>query len=338
MPQLASDGLGEPQVTYRKTTKNCAQLDYVSSIGLAGIVCSLTFIVAQYYVSGDPVVYRQYYSAVSTLGLDEGYRYYLSTTGGTEPIYFLLTWMVSRFCEKDLFDAILNGILVVLGLRYLNKGRVHWILIPALLMNFYILVLFFSADRLKLGFIIYLWGVVLGGRSGFVLSATSVFAHLQMAVPVALYGIFKISHLPPRRALFSLSAGVAVILATLVFLPVEVSESIKGKFDFYNSNANALVSSAKAMVFAILILIYNYRQPGSSLVFSIIFVLLSILLGSDRVIMIAYFAFLHFALRVNNGLNAGVIVTSFYFTAKAGLFIYSVLTVGTAFPDVEFLN
>lgn len=338
MHQVASDGLGGPQVNYRKTTKNRALLDYVSSIGLVGIACGLAFILAQYYISGDPVIYQEYYRDVSTLGLDEGYFYYRNKTGGVEPIYFLLTWMVSRFCEKGLFDAILNGILVVLGLRYLNKSRVHRLLIPALLMNFYILVLFFSADRLKLGFIIYLWGVVLGGRRGFVLSATSVFAHLQMAVPVALYGIAKISHLTSRRALFNLSVGAAVILATLVFLPVEVSESIKGKFDFYNRDVNAVVSSAKAMVFVILIFIYNYRQPRLSLVFSIIFVLLSILIGSDRVIMIAYFAFLHFALRVNNGLNAGVIVTSFYFTAKAGLFVYNVLAFGTAFPDEEFLN
>ena len=338
MHQVASDGLGGTQVNYRKTTKNCAQLDYGSSIVLVGIVSSLTFILSQYYVSGDPLVYRQYYSAVSTLGLNEGYRYYLSTTGGTEPIYFLLTWMASRFCEKHLFDAILNGVLVILGLRYLNKSRVHSLLIPALLMNFYILVLFFSADRLKLGFIIYLWGVVLGGRTGFVLSATSVLAHLQMAVPVALYGIFKISHFPRRLALITIFVGAAVILATPVFLPVEVSESIKGKFDFYNRNANAVVSSSKAMVFLVLIFIYNYRQPGLSLVFSIIFFLLSILLGSERVIMMEYFAFLYFALRVNNGLNAGVIVTSTYFTAKAGLFVYSVLTFGTAFPDEEFLN
>lgn len=341
MHQVATDGPGGAQVNYRKTTKNWILLDYVigyvSSIGLVGIACGLAFVLGQYYIIGDPVIYQEYYREVSTLGLDEGYFYYRNKTGGVEPIYFLLTWIVSRFCEKYLFDAILNGILVALGLRYLNKNRVHKLLIPMLLINFYIFVLIFSADRLKLGFILYLWGVVLGGRGGIVLSATSVFAHLQMAVPVALYGIAKLYNLPLKRVLFNLFVGAAVILATLVFLP-EVSESIKGKFDFYARDVNVVVSIAKVMVFAILIYMYNYQQPRLSFVFSIVFVLLSGLVGSDRVVMIAYFAFLHFALRVNNGLNAGVIATSFYFTAKAGLFVYSVLTFGNAFPDEAFLN
>jgi hypothetical protein len=195
----------------------------------------------------------------------------------------------------------------------------------------------FSADRLKLGFIIFLGGVLLGGKKGRVLSVISLFAHVQMAVPVALFGIAKFFNLPLRRVLFPLSISAAAMSGTLILLP-EISEYILGKFDFYSRDVNIVASITKLMVFAILIYKYNYQQPLLSIVISIVLVLLSGLIGSDRVVMIAYFVFLYFALSVNNGLNFGVIATSFYFSAKAVLFVYSVLTIGNAFPDESLLN
>ena len=335
MHQVATDEPVRALVKYRKKIKSSALIGYVSSIGLVGIVCILAFVLGQYYISGDPVIYQEYYREISTLKIDEGYAYYNIKTGGVEPIYFLLTWMASKLFEKVLFDAILNGTLVLLGLSYIIKKRVNKLLIPLFIFNFYIFVLIFSAERLKLGFIIYLWGVVLGGRVGFVLSATSVFAHLQMVIPVAMYAIAKFVRITFMQALLGIAFGASVIFVTADFLP-EVFESIKEKFDFYNANVNVMVSITKVMVFAIIIFLYNRKQWLLNLVFSIIFVILSILIGSDRVIMIAYFLFLHYALRVNNGLNIGVIATSLYFTAKTALFIYSIFAFGNAFPDEEF--
>ncbi|MFM1807044.1 MAG: hypothetical protein RL212_1303 [Pseudomonadota bacterium] len=341
MSKVATDFQRSTGVNYPLKAKDLVVLDYfigyISYIGLVGVACGLAFVLGQYYISGDPVIYQEYYRNVSTLSLDDGYLYYRNNTGGIEPIYFLLTWIASQFFEKYWFDAILNSILLVLGLRYLNKNCVRKFLIPLLLINFYVFIMIFSADRLKLGFIIFLWGGVLGEKKGWVLFVTSVFAHVQMAVPAALYGIVKFCNRPLKRVLFPLFVGALAMSAILLLFP-QISEYISGKFDFYSRDVNIVTSIAKVMVFVILIFRYNFQQPRLSIVISIALVLLSGLIGSDRVVMIAYFVFLYFGLRVNNGLNFGVIATSFYFSAKAGLFVYSVLTIGNAFPDEFLLN
>jgi hypothetical protein len=76
--------------------------------------------------------------------------------------------------------------------------------------------------------------------------------------------------------------------------------------------------------------IYTKNMYKSLLIFSPFLVGIAIV-GGSRLNMLAYFIFLGFGLKINGGLNFGVLLTSAYFFYKSIGFVANVLNYGHGF-------
>lgn len=101
-------------------------------------------------------------------------------------------WVFSRIIEKELFDAFFNSILAILVILTFDKKRVYFLItVIFVISNFYLLVLFFTVERLKFGMIFFLLSLYYYDRIklfsffGFI----SVISHIQLAILLCRYSV-----------------------------------------------------------------------------------------------------------------------------------------------------
>ena len=123
-----------------------------------------------------------------------------------------------------------------------------------------------------------------------------------------------------------------VLLLPLALVLYE-SKSILWKLGTYmDRNENLTVMSFMPLVVLIVLTgIYAKNMRKSILIFTPLLVGVAIV-GGSRLNMMAYFIFLGVGLRVNAGVNAGVIITSAYIFYKSIGFVVNVLHHGHGFP------
>lgn len=292
-----------------------------------------SLIILPYFVGGDQVHYIRVYYELSNLGLIEGYIFYNLSLSSYEFVHFFLSWFFSRVMDKNLFIALFNAILALSVILIFDKRRVYFfVTVLFMVSNFYLLVLFFSAERLKFGTIFFLLSVYYFDRikifSFFVL--ISVSAHAQFII---IYGGILFNWLIKkcvrlyRTGLISLTAlYILVFSLLLVFL---MSSQLQVKFIAYFRFSEAY-DFLRLGVFFLMAIWYSSKKQQTVFVFLPLFIAV-MLFGGDRVNMFGYFVFLFYALQVNRGLNLGVAITSAYFAYASYNHLLNIIIHGDGF-------
>ena len=110
--------------------------------------------IGPFYILGDQLHYREIYKNLSEFGLVDGYVYYTSTIDSLEFVHFFFSWLASSHLEKDLFIALANGVLAWISLTLFQKWKASLFIAAFLVVtNYYFIAMYFSAERLKFGFI-----------------------------------------------------------------------------------------------------------------------------------------------------------------------------------------
>ncbi|WPC06774.1 hypothetical protein SBP02_08520 [Pseudomonas benzenivorans] len=291
--------------------------------------------IGPHYVLGDQVHYRGVYENLAKLSLVDGYIYYNSALDSLEFVHFLLSWSASRFLDKDLFIAIANALLAWVAFGVFQKWKAS-VLIAALLVltNYYLIAMYFSAERLKFGFVflglsfLYIEKV----KHFYVFSFIALVTHAQTLI--VYFSLFF-------RVLFSQLSKVVssgkiskMFLAVMVLLLVPValmSGQLISKFNSYYDGLRGVSELARIFVFLILALYYARKKVEVLLVF-IPLVFTVILVGGDRVNVLAYFVFLYYALPVNKGFNIGVLLTGLYFAFGSFEYVSNIFEYGKNRP------
>lgn len=148
---------------------------------LTTLVWIISFILGNFYTGGDQVTYVYLYDGVRGLGLVEGFSFYISSIHSVELLHFLFDWIGSNLgIEKVVFYSFVNSFLALCFLVLLRKWNVSFIIISLILLtNFYFYVLYFSAERLKFGFL-FLFLSFIYVRYSFYLSILSILSHFQL--------------------------------------------------------------------------------------------------------------------------------------------------------------
>lgn len=299
-------------------------------------IALLSFLILPYYIKGDQEYYRAFYSALDGMSLLNGLKYYRFSLSSEEPIYFLLSWFLSNNqVDKDLFISISNIILAVGSYKVLiNLGSRPFIAYLITSYNFYFLVFYFAAERLKFALIFFSL-FVLVKKWRFLYALLSVLSHSQILI---LYVTFFATHfksffydtfirlkLPYRYLwLFIIVISISSIMLSLL------SGHISNKIESYISYDRSLTEIMKALAFFGMSIYYskNKIDPIYSFVPLIILVLL---LGGERINFIGYLLFLYYSIHYRGGLNIGVVITNAYFIFTGINFLYKVVDQGTGF-------
>ena len=305
----------------------------VCAIAASMLVFFLSLIISPYYVSGDQIHYRLVYEALPSLGILDGYRFYNKSLTSFEVVLFVIAWLSSRVVEKDIVMAMANGCLAYFALLLLKKWRVYFLIgLVVVLTNYYFLVFYFSAERLKFGIIFLLLSLIYIDRAKFLYlsSILAVFSHVQF---ILFYSGFLIYFFLKniKRVLISGSITRNLLLVTVTFLITVffIRDQLMSKFIAY-FELRSVSELLKTAVFFGFSLWYSRKRIETVIVFVLLLTVV-FLVGGDRVNFVAYFVFLFYALRINRGINVGVLTTSAYFMWASYGYLVNIIKYGNGF-------
>lgn len=309
---------------------------------IALVILSFVFslIIGNLYYDGDQIYYTEAFNLVKGLNLTEAFVVYRSKITSEEPIHFIIIWLFSNLgVEKNLLMSVLNALLVYTLVRILLKWKVlNWVIFAIIISNFYILVLFFSAERLKISILFLFISVLLYEQriKSVFFAFLAVLTHSQtiLIILAKFLGefIFKIKKL---NNIFSFKNIIGKLLIILLFVSLFffLKDHLLSKYSSYSdlSKQKSLLTNIwQSLVFLFFSIGYSKNKLETASIFLFV-IIASSLVGSDRITIIAYFYFMFYALRFNRGFNIGVILSIFYFGYKSIIFISNILQNGHGF-------
>jgi len=312
------------------------------------ITCSLlvfiySLYVGQFATEGDQIIYRAIYEQIGKLSFKEAILFYFQSLSSKEIVHIGFSFIFSsNGIDKDVFIAISNAVLAYVSAAVLLQFNASKIIVVAIILtSFYFNVLYFSAERLKFGFIFLMLSILFRDRKVlfYILSLTSVLSHAQMAINYSAVLFFLLIK-QIKRTLESgkMSTNIFVIIFIILICGVLIGPHMFDKFQTYYNGSGArpktieyqLFEIAKILSIMCLAVFYSKNSWEAFFIFVPLVVLVS-LLGSDRIVMIGYFLFLYYGLQVNRGLNLGVISTTTYFSLKSIGYLYGLIYFGDGF-------
>ena len=139
-----------------------------------------SLILLKYYTFGDQQFYTKMYEAFKSTSLDNLMEVYYINTRGTEPISAILLWIGANLgIDKNIYISFWNTVLIFGFLLIFKRYNVPWYITFLLIFNFYIIVLFTGAERLKFCYILIIFGLLSEGKTRSILILLSPLAHLQ---------------------------------------------------------------------------------------------------------------------------------------------------------------
>lgn len=318
---------------------NRTDRDRVWQIAIGVAVYFTSLMLSRLYVQGDQLGYHRAYSLMEGLGLGDGFVIYEHNVSGAEYVHFFLSLLGSNLgIDKNALMSLFNAILAVYSLKLLKKwGADLRVACLIVLTNFYMIVLYFAAERLKIGFLFLVLSLFYSNRpwhsySLVFLSICSHFSMLFIFVSVWMTNIYERlrSGLKIRSKSFYLS--ILMLLPPFLLVLYE-SKTILWKLGTYMER-NTDLRAMSFMPLGLLIVFTGYyaKDMRKSLVMFAPLLVGVALLGGSRLNMLGYFIFLGFGLRVNAGVNAGVLLTSAYFLYKSIGLVTNIIDHGHGFP------
>jgi hypothetical protein len=301
----------------------------VQKVIVAVLVFLLSLVIAPYYIEGDQEIYREVYAYLPDFGLLDGFIFYTSKLSSQEFIHFLLAWWASPYVNHDIFIAFFNGIFAYAILSLFQKwGASFPISATIIFTNYYFLVLYFPAERLKFGFLFLILSLInTDSKKFFLFVFLALFAHVQTLI---LYASFFLSYLV-KTVLRKKSSKLIYFIPFIIAFPLYLmSAQITQKYLSY-SDSGGIFGVWKLGVFFILSMLYSKDKRETTLIFSVLMVAV-FLVGGERVNLYGYFVFLYYGLQFKGGKNYGVAITSVYYAFASLGFMSNIFVYGTAFP------
>ncbi|RON06735.1 hypothetical protein BK659_20855 [Pseudomonas brassicacearum] len=311
----------------------------VSSVKLQAFLWAIpvfigSLLVFPYCVLGDQEFYRNFYAGVVGLPIAEAFQFYKDSLGTSEPGYFFFSYTFAPLVHKDLLFSAVNFLFFYHVFLWMLRNDVSRILFPAFYLNFYLLVLAFSAERLKLSLLFFLVGYALTGLFRYCFYAVSILAHVQTLMLLVATQTRRVLFILHRLSLgrvgygflslFFLMVGMALVLVVL-------REHIASKIGFYTEAWGGWGSILKPLVFMLLSVYYARARWIEALLASLPMVLAAYFVGAERIVIFSYFVFMFYGLQSKRGLNIAVVLTSLYFSYKGVDFLIKAISFGDGF-------
>lgn len=303
------------------------------SIIYSVLVFLFSLLLFQYYTEGDQRFYRAFYNLClqdeNTLLLK--FNCYKETLGAQEPIYFFIAYIFSFFSSKIFFTSFTNALLIFFLVqavfKYYEKVWHRHIFIIFLISNYYMLGLFFSTERLKIGFLFFIVAICLNNKKS-VLLITAILSHLQMLfiiTPFVLSILLKSTVRLWVKTTLIVSSSLSIIL--IFFL---LKEQVFGKFNAYYQGAIESGSGPIGVIktsFFIILACFSLRRFEPLIVGAPI-IIMAYFIGSTRLGMMAFILYLCYVIKLNKRMDIAMIIALSYFSYKSIGFITNTLSSG----------
>lgn len=316
-------------------------IDVISDIAVCLLVVLFGLVLGQLYINGDQMHYIAAYEAIANSDLLSGFWIYKSHITTEEPVHFFVSWIFSSVIGLDKIFAmsLSNGLLAFLLIRVVRQiGGAPLVAYTLVLSNYYFIVMYLTAERLKFSFIFLLLALLVSARprAPYLLFIFSVLSHMQMLILLAarefqrfvLVTIRIFKRFSIKKSFISYI--IALLFAMIVFF-LFFGEYLLWKVPQY-MGALRLSSIWQTTVFMLITLIYGKNRSNVILFFTPI-VAASLIVGPERIVIIAYFVFVYHAIQYKRGLNYGIGLSALYFGFKSIGFLSNIINTGQGFSD-----
>jgi len=295
--------------------------------------------VGQFYLEGDQGKYILAYEAIENSDLSSGFLVYKAYIATEEPLHYIISWIFSSFLGMNKLFAmsLLNGYLAFLFIKLVKKiGGSAFVAYVFVLTNYYFLVLYLTAERLKIAFIFLLLALLFLRRpkASYLLFLLAVLSHFQMLIIFLAREFERLAVMIVRVfQRLSISKSYAIYLIVLA-LAIGAFFYLFGGYLLWKvpqyMKAFELGSVWQTTLFMLMTLAYT-RNRKQVILFFIPIISASLVVGPERVVIMSFFLFTYYAFQYRHGLNYGIVITSIYFGLKSIGFLVNIFDTGQGF-------
>ena len=294
----------------------------------------ISILLSSLYNGGDQIYYDIFYNNIHYFSFAKSIVFYKITLSSSEYVYFLLVWVFSYIgISHIVFISFFNALLAYVMLKLFHRWNVHILVSTVfILTNFYIYVLFFSAERLKFGVLFFVISMLFidNSKKFFFYFALSIMSHIQLIILYASVFLNKVFIFLTSGNIFFINKWKLLVYVVSFFIVFFImSDQLVLKFNSY-SNTKGIEAFFKSFVFLIAALWYSKNKQEVVVLFIPLFFAIYFV-GDIRIDMFSYFLFFYYAIQANRGLNLGVFVTSVYFMYKSFQYLYNIFEYGNGF-------
>ena len=282
-------------------------------------------------------------------------QFYQQKLTSKELVHYYVISFFSQFIGYKIYLSFINFIFAYSLFFYLRSIKVSYSMIGIFLFsNYYLFMLYFSAERLKIAFILIVWALLFQKvRSLFIFFIGLGFlSHFQT---LALLPIFLIRILNDflTDLFIYLRIKISYILGflfVLILIYIFAYEHIMHKvlllseYTYYSYKGQSISGAYqtfflsngffKLLAFYIITFFYAEDKIELSLIF-LIFLPLVLFFSGSRLIILVFFVSANIILKNNNGFNIGFLLLSLYYSIKTFVFIYIIVNCGASGWDLD---
>jgi hypothetical protein len=316
------------------------------------IFATLTFFISlhifSYYTAGDQEYYIEFYNSISGVEFNEVKNIAYKIISATEPLSLLVLWLGSSIfsLDKAIWISLLNSVFIVLFYRFLNKNNTPMIVVVLLMTCFYTLVMLYSAERLKLAFMVIFLALNTSGMSKNILFLLSPLFHFQV---LAFFPIIFIYQFRDKfKNIFvkltkskSMLIKLSLVIFSMIFIVLLNYDGFMHKFDSYfyrEKTTNAqLMTFLKISLFTLIAMKESKDKLKVGVSFLPWFVF-GFMFGGQRIIIMV-FAWFVYLLVIEQKLQRPLpMIILIYFSVKSFSFIDNIYNFGSGFFVPAFLT
>lgn len=308
----------------------------LASLAAAPLIFMASLYICGLYTGGDQIWYRALYIELGRSSLADVPYLQIIHTGSSEPLYGLVMWIGAQSgIDKDIYISVWNMVLGLIMLKIFSAHRVNIVFAALLLGNYYLLVLFFSAERLKFSYILIALAVIVSSRWATIMwVGISPLFHFQSIILFGSRCVGYLGHIKPSRYIKKRTLILAILGLPLCAVAVGMffyrfSGSMLDKLDAYSGTTGlGSVSSIALLAMASLIVL---PRRGEVLFTLGACTVAALIVGPDRVNMIAVTLFTWFTIRDGRTSHPVVITLMAYFSFKSVDFLTRIVAYGDGF-------
>ncbi|WP_162653343.1 hypothetical protein [Lentilitoribacter sp. Alg239-R112] len=302
---------------------------------VALLVFFFSLLILPRYSGGDQVGYTSAYDIIAGIEPMKAWSYYLDYITSNEPIHFAISIIGSTLAiNKDLWFSLFNAILAVQLMRILHHWGVNIYLSTSMIFtNFYILVLYLAAERLKFGFLFIAIALLprkgMGWRMSFMI--LSVLSHVSMLFPIASIWLLTTRNMftdkKPKPMEYTFLA-LAILLVLLFSFTQQ--EYLFRKVNAYMPDEIPFNQLLPILALAVYSIVRTKEWVFPTLIFSPFFIGIAVV-GSTRLNMFVFFCFLFLMYRAKLKYDPLLLLLLLYFTYKSLGFLWNIFQYGSGF-------
>lgn len=310
---------------------------FLCDLSISVIIAFVSYFIFQYNTEGDQFHYREFYEFSKTSDFIQTLSSSYSYIGSLELVYPSLIWMISSILSKEIFVATLNFSFAFLSLnlaRSLNYPR--YLIIFFLTTNYYAILLYTSAERLKLSLIFTIISILFYIRTKrlfyvLIFGAISILTHIQTAIIFVafsvVYFINKSNNTSKAEKLFYFFILNLVSLTLIMLLKDHFWMKIEG----YSNAARDFEGLFKIFTFFCISYITSIRRDLVC-TFFLLLIFSALIVGADRLVIFAYFfAMLSFPKKRTTPIKLIHFMLLLYFSYKSIGYLIDLIEYGDGF-------